>query len=125
MPARGTQPTAGPVHKDLNKDSTEIKRLQFSGNNPAPFDGLEKCLATVMEKLKNTEGNEDGSDVMLILDQPDLLLAATGPGRGIGATEMMEWVSELEQVGFLSGDGKQWLTNSSAACIFHDIDAVC
>lgn len=106
MPARATQPVAEPVHNNLNKESTETKPLHFSGNGTAPLDGLEKCIATVIEKLKNTKGNEDESDVMLILDEPDLLLAATGPSRGIGATEMMEWVSGLEQVGFSSGHGK-------------------
>lgn len=37
--------------------------------------------------------------MILIIDQPDLLLAATGASKGIGATEMMEWVMGLQQVG--------------------------
>ncbi|KAJ5668258.1 uncharacterized protein N7477_006828 [Penicillium maclennaniae] len=40
---------------------------------------------------------EDGEELLLIVDQPDCLLAATGPVMGIGATEMAEWVSGLQQ----------------------------
>lgn len=53
----------------------------------------------MVEQLKTSKGGaEDEAEVVLIVDQPDLLLAATGPGRGIGATEMKEWVMGLEQV---------------------------
>lgn len=50
-------------------------------------------------QLKSASSNEDDSDILLIIDQPDLLLAATGASKGIGATEMMEWVMGLQQVG--------------------------
>lgn len=50
----------------------------------------------MVENLKAATAEE--SDVLLIIDQPDLLLAATGPNRGIGATEMGEWVLGLQEV---------------------------
>lgn len=43
------------------------------------------------------EGEEE-PEILLIVDQPDLLLAATGPAKGIGATEMGEWIMGLQQV---------------------------
>lgn len=36
--------------------------------------------------------------MLLIVDQPDFLLAATGPSKGIGTTEMNEWIMGLQQV---------------------------
>jgi elongator complex protein 6 len=46
------------------------------------------------------DGSEDDENgVVLVIDQPDLLLAATGPAQGIGATEMGEWIMGLEHVG--------------------------
>lgn len=71
-------------------------RLHFSGTGIAALDGLEKDIVNVIEQLKSARDEE--SEVVLIVDQPDLLLAATGPSRGIGSTEMMEWIMGLQQV---------------------------
>lgn len=64
------------------------------------MDALEKDIAAVINDLKSsTSGDEqEEPEVLLVLDQPDLLLAATGPSRGIGATEMGDWVMGLQQV---------------------------
>ena len=49
---------------------------------------------------KDTDRAEDGeAELLLVVDQPDLLLDATGPARGIGAIEMTDWVTGLRQVG--------------------------
>lgn len=106
VPARSPQPIPESGNNSLYKPSTvtNVTQLHFSGNGTTALDGLEKDIATVIEKLNSTKGNgEDESEVVLIIDQPDLLLAATGPSRGIGATEMMEWVMGLQQVGFSYG----------------------
>lgn len=77
-----------------------MKRLRLSGNGTAAIDALEKDIAAVINQLKSPNPGVDGdeSDVLLIVDQPDLLLAATGPNKGIGATEMGEWIMGLQQV---------------------------
>jgi elongator complex protein 6 len=103
-PTRAPQPAPGPEHTSP-KPPTEpgaARRLHFSGNGTAALDGLERDIVSVINQLKST-GDEDESEVVLIVDQPDLLLAATGPSRGIGATEMTEWVMGLQQVSLQSG----------------------
>jgi elongator complex protein 6 len=76
-----------------------VKRLHLSGNGTAALDALERDITTVIKQLKTTTpGEAEEPEVLLIIDQPDLLLAATGPSKGIGATEMVEWVMGLQQV---------------------------
>lgn len=77
-----------------------MKRLRLSGSGTAAIDALEMDITAVINQLKTSNLGEDGgeSDVLLIVDQPDLLLAATGPNKGIGATEMGEWIMGLQQV---------------------------
>lgn len=101
-PAAPTQPVPG-TGNGVNRAATEIwpaKRLHLTGQGTAALDALEKDIQDVVEQLKTTPGEDEAetSDVLLIVDQPDLLLAATGPGQGIGATEMGEWIMGLQQV---------------------------
>jgi hypothetical protein len=42
--------------------------------------------------------SQNENDILLVVDQPDLLLAATGPGMACGATEMSEMIMGLRQV---------------------------
>lgn len=72
------------------------KKIHFSGRGLASLDALENDILTVIELQKSSM--EDGDELLLIIDQPDLLLAATGPSMGIGATEMSEWITALQQV---------------------------
>ncbi|KAL4971764.1 hypothetical protein BDW66DRAFT_155326 [Aspergillus desertorum] len=83
----------------IAKEPGPVKRLRLSGNGIAALDALEKDVTTVIDQLKVPSSGEDGkeSEVLLVVDQPDLLLAATGPSKGIGATEMAEWVMGLQQ----------------------------
>ena len=104
VPARGPQPAPRPVAAAPNPPASReigpVKRLHLSGNGPAALDALEKDIAAVINGLRNPtpgDGQED-PEILLILDQPDLLLAATGPDKGIGATEMGDWVMGLQQV---------------------------
>ncbi|KAJ5154571.1 uncharacterized protein N7500_010010 [Penicillium coprophilum] len=71
------------------------KKLHFSGRGLASLDALEKDILSVIQQQKSTM--QDGDELVLIIDQPDLLLAATGPSMGIGATEMSEWITALQQ----------------------------
>ncbi|KAL3436745.1 hypothetical protein BDV09DRAFT_37488 [Aspergillus tetrazonus] len=84
----------------IAKGTDPVKRLHFSGNGVAALDALEKDVTTVIDQLRAPRPGEDGeeSEVLLVVDQPDLLLAATGPNKGIGATEMAEWIMGLQQV---------------------------
>lgn len=75
------------------------KKLRFSGRGTAALDALERDITEVIHQYK-----KESDELLLILDQPDFLLAATGPTMGIGATEMAEWVTGLQQVRF-SGQG--------------------
>ncbi|OJJ78241.1 hypothetical protein ASPBRDRAFT_37447 [Aspergillus brasiliensis CBS 101740] len=103
IPARGPQPlprpVAAPPNPPTSREIGPVKRLHLSGNGNAALDALEKDIAAVINDLKtSTPGDEqEEPEVLLVLDQPDLLLAATGPSRGIGATEMGDWVMGLQQ----------------------------
>jgi hypothetical protein len=68
--------------------------LNFAGQGLTALDALERDISTVIAKLKTSEDDE----VLLIIDQPDFLLASTGPSYAIGATEMMDWATGLQQV---------------------------
>ena len=100
--ARTPHPVPRPGNGSTNPASREIgpvKRLHLSGNGTAALDNLERDIVTVIKQLKApTPGEVEEPEVLLIVDQPDLLLAATGPSRGIGATEMGDWVMGLQQV---------------------------
>lgn len=87
---------------NLSRASTACKQLHFSGSNLTALDALETDVASVIESLrkpsmKDGEQVEDETEVLLVIDQPDLFLAATGPGKGLGATEMGNWVMGLRQ----------------------------
>ncbi|PYH44916.1 uncharacterized protein BP01DRAFT_341663 [Aspergillus saccharolyticus JOP 1030-1] len=106
IPARGPQPTtprpvaavpppsAPPAPREVGGPVT---RLHWSSKGAAALDSLEKDIAAVVAQLKAAATAEDASEVLLLLDQPDLLLAATGPSKDVGATEMSEWVMGLQQ----------------------------
>ncbi|KAA8645700.1 hypothetical protein EYZ11_009533 [Aspergillus tanneri] len=98
IPARAPQtvpraPNGNPPQ--VSREIGPVKRLRLSGNGIAALDSLEQEISTVVKNLSTGDGEE--SEVLLIIDQPDLLLAATGPSRGIGATEMNEWIMGLQQ----------------------------
>lgn len=100
-PAR---PVPGVVENESNRATAEIgpaKRLHLTGQGTAALDGLERDIQDVVQGLKApTDNDGEESDVLLIIDEPDLLLAATGLNRGIGATEMGEWILGLQEVGY-------------------------
>ena len=66
------------------------------------LDSLQKEISTVVENVrlqgKTGKTGDQKTEILLVIDQPDFLLAATGPGQGIGATEMQDWLMGLEQV---------------------------
>lgn len=105
VPARTQPPQPVSATGSINpgRAPTEIgpvKRLHFSGRGAAALDALERDIISVIKQLKSTTkgGEDEETELFLIIDQPDLLLAATGPGKGIGATEMGDWVLGLQQV---------------------------
>ncbi|KAH8703724.1 hypothetical protein BGW36DRAFT_423273 [Talaromyces proteolyticus] len=71
--------------------SSTQKQLYISGHGNAALEGLEKDIISLISSIKSTEGD----DPLLILDQPDLLLAAT---PGINAADISDWVMALQQV---------------------------
>ncbi|KAL3471306.1 hypothetical protein BJX99DRAFT_250561 [Aspergillus californicus] len=103
-PGRLRQPVAPVEGVDTSlsqpgKETGPAKRLHLSSNGAVALDGLEMDITSVINQLKtSTAGEESGeSEVLLVVDQPDLLLAATGPSKGIGATEVDELIMGLQQ----------------------------
>lgn len=100
VPGRGPPPSS-PAERAGNapRSQTELgiaKKLHFSGRGTAALDALERDITSVIQQYESS--GEDSDEFLLVLDQPDFLLAATGPTMGIGATEMAEWVTGLQQV---------------------------
>jgi elongator complex protein 6 len=94
-----TASAAAPVRGNTTRIPAEpgiAKKLHFSGRGLASLDELENDISSVIEQQKASM--EEGDELILIIDQPDLLLAATGPSMGIGATEMADWITGLQQV---------------------------
>jgi elongator complex protein 6 len=102
VPGRAPQPLPRPsstVSSSASAENGRTKRLHFSGSGFAALDALENDIANVIEQLKTSKDGDEGEpEVLLLIDQPDMLLAATGPNKGIGATEMGEWVMGLQEV---------------------------
>ncbi|KAJ5306288.1 hypothetical protein PENANT_c017G01915 [Penicillium antarcticum] len=100
MPGRGPPPAAAPPRGNISVTRAQAepgiaKKLHFTGRGLAALDLIEKNIIAVIEQQKSSV--EEIDELVLILDQPDLLLAATGPTMGIGATEIAEWVTGLQQ----------------------------
>ncbi|KAJ6114814.1 hypothetical protein N7486_000592 [Penicillium sp. IBT 16267x] len=114
FPARTTLPHRGPLgavsgrapaptvpasrNDNVARNPAELgvaTKLHLSGRGTAALDALEKDIIAVIQQLK--AANDKSEEVLLILDQPDFLLAATGASMGIRATEMSEWVMGLQQ----------------------------
>lgn len=72
------------------------EKLHFTGHGVAALDVMEKDIIAEINRQKSSMA--EGDEMLLIIDQPDFLLAATGASMGIGATEMAEWVTGLQQV---------------------------
>ncbi|KAE8354238.1 hypothetical protein BDV28DRAFT_88875 [Aspergillus coremiiformis] len=123
VPGRTPHLLSRPGNVSTNPASKEIgpvKRLHLSGNGTAALDALERDIATVMKQLKTpTPGEAEEPELVLIIDQPDLLLAATGPSKGIGATEMGEWVMGLQQNAYAT-----IMTLSADSPLIHNASAI-
>jgi len=107
------------------RDSNVAKKLYFTGHGIAALDAMEKDTISEIERQKSSM--TDGDEMLLILDQPDFLLAATGANMGIGATEMTEWVTGLQQVRMKtrSHPGYEHELTSPVACTRHCPDHGC
>lgn len=84
------------------------KQLHISGQGITVLNQLENDILSVIQSLpkpdRTNQTDEDGEededdrdDILLILDQPDLILATT---PGIDANDLSEWVMGLQQVHF-------------------------
>ncbi|KAH1499793.1 hypothetical protein LV164_002602 [Aspergillus fumigatus] len=100
VPGRAAQLLPRPSPTVPSRTSTvngRTIRLHFSGGGFGALDSFENDIANVIEQLKTSKDGDGGPEVLLVIDQPDMLLAATGPNMGIGATEMGEWVMGLQE----------------------------
>ncbi|KAL2868439.1 uncharacterized protein BJX67DRAFT_371480 [Aspergillus lucknowensis] len=87
----------GSPHKSA-REAGPVKRLHLPVDGVAALDLFEREITAVINRLKSSPGGDGNeSEVLLVVDQPDLLLAATGPSRCIGATEIGEWIMGLQQ----------------------------
>lgn len=100
VPGRGPPlavPAGRPGTESLRqREPGAVKKLHFAGHGIAALDAIEKDIISEINRQKSSM--TDGDEMLLIIDQPDFLLAATGVSMGIGATEMAEWVTGLQQV---------------------------
>jgi len=92
----GRAPLAPPVPLPTNMNANSrptpsTTQLHISGQGSVALDSLQKDILAVIASIKST----DGDDTLLILDQPDLLLAAT---PGVNAVDMEDWITGLQQV---------------------------
>ncbi|PGH04827.1 elongator complex protein 6 [Blastomyces parvus] len=93
----GRSPTATSPQKSSGSAS---RKLRWSGMGNAGLDSLELEIASAIDDLRGDSASDERpveNDVLLIMDQPDLLLAAIGPGMGVGAVEMREFLLGLRQ----------------------------
>ncbi|KAL3466737.1 hypothetical protein BJX64DRAFT_215786 [Aspergillus heterothallicus] len=132
LPIR-SQPNPAPRRQPIPSDSSDrgslqaarepgpITSLHFSGNGIAALDAIQKEITAVVNELKAPRLGEDEneSEILLLVDQPDFLLAATGLHRGIGATEIAEWIMGLQQAASATV-----LTISSDSPLIHNASAV-
>lgn len=72
------------------------KKLHAFGHSGTEFlDAMEKDIMEVIEQQKASM--EENDQLLLIVDQPDFLLASTG----VDSMDMAEWVTGLQQVGLI------------------------
>ncbi|KAI5305609.1 hypothetical protein KEM56_003892 [Ascosphaera pollenicola] len=81
------QPAAGPR-------TNESKTLKWTGRPDQALDGIQREIEAVIDNMKAKE--QDGNEVLLVIDQPDLLLAA-GSGDSLGAAEMSDFIMGLRE----------------------------
>ena len=109
-PVRNGQPTRA---AGAGAGGSDWKKLRWS--KKGGIEAVENDIISVIEGLKSTGGaGEDTSaenDVLLAIDQPDLLLDATGPEMGVGGTEVVEMIMGLRQVCCSSGSDGCWRTD--------------
>ncbi|ODH48664.1 hypothetical protein GX48_05204 [Paracoccidioides brasiliensis] len=102
----GPVPTTCPatttsLHKSSSSSSSNgIRKLRWSSKSNARLDALEYEISSAIDDLSSTSSSDEQpveNEILLVVDQPDLLLAATGPGMGVGAVEMSEFLLGLRQ----------------------------
>lgn len=96
LPAPASTTEGGSTATPGQAEPGIARKLHLSGRGTAALDALEKDIVSVIDQQRASMAEDE--ELLLIVDQPDLLLAATGPSMGIGATEMAEWVTGLQEV---------------------------
>jgi len=102
LPVRSPQLQVPQIPTSPKRSSgDDIKRLHVRGHGVTALDSLQKEILTIVENVR-TQGRTDRTghqktEILLVIDQPDFLLAAMGTGQGIGASEMQDWLMGLEQ----------------------------
>ncbi|EGD86132.1 hypothetical protein H112_07059 [Trichophyton rubrum D6] len=86
-----------------NRHSQNIRMLRWapSAGNSGGLDGVEKVITSAIADIckgQETPEQAGDNDVLLVLDQPDFLLASTGPSMQVGSTEMGELIMGLRRL---------------------------
>lgn len=92
-----TQATARPAASGAQQRSTEPQKLHWTRNGG--LRTLENDITSSMTKISTDDsGHQADSETILVIDQPDLLLAATGPSMSAGAAEVSDFIMGLREV---------------------------
>ncbi|OJD12727.1 hypothetical protein AJ78_06726 [Emergomyces pasteurianus Ep9510] len=100
LSVRNPPSTHPPAVTSNRKSSSSSRKLRWSSAGGGGLDALEEEIASVINDLGGDTKSDERpmkNDILLVVDQPDLLLAATGPGMGVGAVEMGEFLLGLRQ----------------------------
>ncbi|KKZ64995.1 hypothetical protein EMCG_09102 [[Emmonsia] crescens] len=87
-------------HPKSSGSGSGSRKLRWSSTRSGGLDALEQEIASAIDDLNGSTASDERpveNDILLVVDQPDLLLAATGPGMGVGAVEMGEFLLGLRQ----------------------------
>lgn len=91
---------AAPVRQHGYQKPSGTTRLRWS--KTGRLEAIERDVVSAIDSLDSTSSDENRvpatDNVLLVIDQPDLLLAATGSSLGIGAQEIRDMIMNLRQV---------------------------
>lgn len=102
-PTRPAQAATRPPAANVSSRQGNAQPATTQWKDNEGLNKIENDVVAAINQLKaqDTEAEAADDDILLVIDQPDLLLAATGQGAGIGATQMEDWILGLRSVRYI------------------------